>query len=90
MTVETGARKALLEALTAYLELQQEGRIPDLVDGHWISDHLDVPPGPQLGELVAALRAAELSGAVENPDEARKFLNLLREKTIDKKNGVTL
>ncbi len=90
LTADPAAREALLEILAAWLDLQHDGRIPDLVDGHWIAHNLDVAPGPQLGELVAALRAAELSGSVQNPDEARKFLILLREKTIDKKNGEAL
>ena len=84
------AREAQLGALAAFLDLQQEGRIPDLVDGRWITRNLGVAPGPELGELLAALREAELSGTVQNPDEARKFLILLREKTVDKKNGEAL
>lgn len=90
LTSDSGAREEFLEVLAAWLGLQQEGRIPDLVDGHWIARNLEVAPGPELGELVAELRAAELSGAVKTPDEARKFLILLREKTIDKKNGEAL
>jgi poly(A) polymerase len=87
---DAAAREAQLEALAAFLDLQQEGRIPDLVDGRWITRNLGVAPGPELGELLAALREAELSGTVQNPDEARKFLILLREKTVDKKNGKAL
>jgi poly(A) polymerase len=90
LVTDPATREALLGALSAWLGLQQEGRIPDLVDGNWIAGHLGILPGPQLGQLVAALRAAELSGSVQNPDEARKFLILLREKTIDKKNGEAL
>lgn len=83
-------REDLLATLEAYLELEEERRIPDLVDGHWIARNLGLAPGPKLGELVAKLRAAELAGAVETPAEARKFLISLREKTIDKKNGKPL
>ena len=77
----------LLEVLDALQSLTVNGRIPDLVDGRWMTLNLGVGPGPELGELVAGLRAAELSGRVKTANEARKFLISLREKTIDKKNG---
>jgi len=84
------AREATLDALDAYLELRSSDRIPDLVDGHWIASCFGLQPGPQLGELVAMLRQEELEGRVRSPDEARKFLILLKEKTVDKKKGGAL
>ncbi|AMV72331.1 cytidine-specific tRNA nucleotidyltransferase [Desulfuromonas sp. DDH964] len=83
-------REAILDALDAYLELRSSDRIPDLVDGHWIASCFGLQPGPQLGELVARLRQEELEGRVRKPDEARKFLILLKEKTVDKKKGGAL
>ena len=84
------AREATLGALEAFLDLRSADRIPDLVDGHWIASCFGLQPGPQLGELVAMLRQEELEGRVRNPDEARKFLILLKEKTVDKKKGGAL
>lgn len=83
-------RDALLNILEAYLSLERGGRIPDLVAGDHICRICGLEPGPRLGQIVDRLRAAELEGTVETPDQARKFLISLREKTVDKKNGKPL
>ena len=71
-------------ALTDYREHLRHGRIPDLVDGAWVRKHLGLSDGRRIGETLRKLRAAELSGQVKTPDEARKFLESLAEKNIDK------
>ncbi|MDX9710001.1 MAG: hypothetical protein RBT64_10660 [Trichloromonas sp.] len=71
-------------ALTDYREHLRHGRIPDLVDGAWVRQHLVISDGRRIGETLRKLRAAELSGHVKTPDEARKFLESLAEKNIDK------
>jgi len=71
-------------ALNDYHDHLRHGRIPDLVDGAWVRRHLGMNDGRMIGETLRKLRAAELSGHVKNPDEARKFLESLTEKNIDK------
>lgn len=71
-------------ALNDYHDHLRHGRIPDLVDGAWVRQHLGLSDGRRIGEALRNLRAAELSGQVKNPDGARKFLESLAEKNIDK------
>lgn len=71
-------------ALNDYHDHLRHGRIPDLVDGVWLRRQLGLSDGRRIGETLRNLRAAELSGQVKTPDEARKFLESLVEKNIDK------
>lgn len=71
-------------ALKDYHDHLRHGRISDLVDGAWLRQHLGLSDGRRIGETLRKLRAAELSGQVKTPDEARKFLESLAEKNIDK------
>lgn len=71
-------------ALTDYHDHLYHGRIPDLVDGAWVRQQLGLSDGRRIGETLRKLRAAELSGHVKTPEEARKFLESLAEKNIDK------
>lgn len=64
-------------ALTDYRNHLQHGRIPDLVDGDWVRQQLGLSDGRRIGETLRKLRAAELSGQVKAPEEARKFLESL-------------
>jgi hypothetical protein len=43
---------------------------PPLVRGNQLAQALGVRPGPQLGELLAAIDAARYAGEVSTPDEA--------------------
>lgn len=47
---------------------------PPLLDGNEIMALLSVPPGPQLGRLIALLREAQLAGTVTTAEEADAFL----------------
>lgn len=71
-------------ALKDYHDHLRHGRIPDLVDGAWLRRHLGMNDGRMIGDALRKLRAAELSGQVKTPEEARKFLESLVEKNIDK------
>jgi poly(A) polymerase len=71
-------------ALKDYHNHLHHGRIPDLVDGAWVRQQLGLSDGRRIGETLRNLRAAELSGQVKTPEEARKFLESLAEKNIDK------
>ncbi len=65
--------------LAAWRQVARGGRVPDLVDGDWVRDHLGLGEGPEIGAALAAVREAELSGTVTGPDEARRWL-LSRQK----------
>ncbi len=47
---------------------------PPLLDGRDICDLLGIQPGPAVGELLTALREAQVTRAVKSVDEARAFL----------------
>jgi hypothetical protein len=45
-------------------------RLPaPILDGYEIMEHFGLKPGPKVGELIAVLREAQLSGEVGTPDE---------------------
>ncbi|MDY0268011.1 hypothetical protein [Trichloromonas sp.] len=71
-------------ALKDYCDHLHHGRIPDLIDGAWLRERLGIDEGRMVGDCLRTLRAAELSGRVKTPKEARKFLESLAEKNIDK------
>jgi poly(A) polymerase len=60
--------------LAAWRQEAPEGRIPDLVDGDWVREHLGLAEGPDIGAALAAVRDAELAGQVTSAEEARHFL----------------
>ncbi|MBE0599447.1 MAG: CCA tRNA nucleotidyltransferase [Desulfuromonadales bacterium] len=68
----------LLPALHDWLALQRNGRIPDLVDGHWLAEQFGLQ-GPAIGQAMAAVRQEEIAGRVRSLEEARHFLQ--RENT---------
>lgn len=47
---------------------------PPLLDGNQIASLLGLEPGPRLGELVAALRRAQIEGRIGSPETAADFL----------------
>ncbi len=51
-----------------------------LVSGQEIAQTLGLPPGPQVGALLDALREAQASGQVRDRAEARRYLERLIEK----------
>jgi putative nucleotidyltransferase with HDIG domain len=46
---------------------------PRLLDGHELMQQLGIPPGPQLGELLEAIREAQATGKVSDRDAALEF-----------------
>jgi len=87
-------RRAPAEIVPAIFDLfadvantQQDGRIPDLVDGDWIRRELGWSEGPAIGKALSRLRRQEIEGRVKSLAEARKFLKSLDQKMIDKKTG---
>jgi putative nucleotidyltransferase with HDIG domain len=64
--------------LTTYWERQAEKVTPPrLVDGHDLLQQFELEPGPLVGELLEAVREAQVSGEVRTRGEA---LDLVREK----------
>jgi poly(A) polymerase len=69
----------VVEVLRAYLELAEEGRIPDLVNGDWIRDRLGLSKGPLIGKILARLRREEIAGGVQTREDAEKFVRRAAE-----------
>ncbi len=50
--------------------VKERERLPaPILDGYEIMEHFGLKPGPRVGELIAVLREAQLSGEVGAPDE---------------------
>jgi tRNA nucleotidyltransferase (CCA-adding enzyme) len=67
--------RELLERYGVFVEGSK--KLPPLLDGHELCDELHIPPGPQVGELLKALREAQLLAEVRNKAEAVAFIKRL-------------
>jgi putative nucleotidyltransferase with HDIG domain len=67
------AREVIGEAL----RWQQQGPPPPLLRGDHLVRELALEPGPQVGELLAALQAAQFAGEVGGPQEALAYARSL-------------
>lgn len=47
---------------------------PKLIDGHTLVDKLGLAPGPQIGELLEAVREAQAAGEISTAEEALNFV----------------
>jgi poly(A) polymerase len=47
---------------------------PKLIDGHILIDKLGLTPGPQMGELLEAVREAQAAGEIDTAEEALDFV----------------
>lgn len=61
------------ERVLAALDKQPQAP-PPLLSGHEVMALLDLPPGPQLGQLLRALAEAQALGEVSTPETARDWL----------------
>jgi poly(A) polymerase len=77
-------RHGLEKAWTAWVHLAEDNRILPLLDGHQVSEMLPEGKGREVGELLDALKQAEIEGRIENAEDARNFLKLQVQKEIDK------
>jgi poly(A) polymerase len=77
-------RHRLEEAWHAWDHLAEDNRILSLLDGHQVSEMLPAGEGREVGELLDALKQAEIEGRIENAEDARNFLKLQVQKEIDK------
>ncbi|MGE4545560.1 MAG: hypothetical protein AB7D06_15785 [Pedobacter sp.] len=64
-------------------EYKRAETITDLVDGNWLCQHLEMKPGPLVGEALHALRCEEIAGRVHSAEQAREFLRLRSKKSVD-------
>lgn len=61
-----------------YLEKRESLKpLPKLLDGKEIMEILNLKPSPRLGEIIEALKEAQISGDVLNKDDAIKFIKNL-------------
>lgn len=79
---ESQKRARLVEGagqlLEAYFRCYEEVISPlPLLDGHTVMRELNLQPGPQVGELLAALREAQALGQVQTREEALSFVRRL-------------
>ncbi|WP_052464799.1 CCA tRNA nucleotidyltransferase [Geoalkalibacter subterraneus] len=77
-------RHRLEEVWHAWDHLAEDNRILPLLDGHQVSEMLPEGKGREVGELLDALKQAEIEGRIENAEDARNFLKLQVQKEIDK------
>ncbi|NOZ28680.1 MAG: HD domain-containing protein [Chloroflexi bacterium] len=61
---------------------------PPLVDGHTLIQELGVPPGPEIGRLLEAVREAQAVGEVRDREEALAFVRRLHEQNVQKQKRV--
>lgn len=78
----SASARILRPFLHDFLRYSEDGRVPDLVDGRWMRQHLGIT-GPAIGEALVALRKEEAAGRVRNVAEGRKFLEFFVKKEID-------
>jgi putative nucleotidyltransferase with HDIG domain len=68
--------------LSKWFEEQDTVSPPKLIDGHTIMDRLGVAPGPQVGQILEAVREAQAAGEIVTAEEAldlaRKTLEVIR------------
>ncbi len=53
---------------------QKFGRIPDLLDGKWIANHLGDSPNKQIGSWLKQLKLAEINGEISTALEAERWV----------------
>jgi poly(A) polymerase len=58
------------QMLAAALDWRREGPPPALIRGDELAAELDIPEGPELGELIGELEAAQYAGEVGSREEA--------------------
>jgi tRNA nucleotidyltransferase/poly(A) polymerase len=70
----------LTKLLNTYLEQQKNIKpIPKLINGNEVMQILNISQGPKLGEILASLKEAQISGDVNTKEEAIKFVkNMLK------------
>lgn len=69
---------ALNKLLKFHLEVRETLEpLPKLLDGNEIMKLFDIKPSPKLGEIIEALKEAQISGEIETKDEAITFIKTI-------------
>ena len=63
--------------LNRHFEEESLSRPPKLIDGHDIMSNFRAEPGPEIGELLEALREAQAAGEVTDKQEALQYVTRL-------------
>ncbi|MBU0513468.1 MAG: HD domain-containing protein [Proteobacteria bacterium] len=61
-------------ALRRQAEIIRPALASPLLDGRQVMELMDLPPGPRVGQLLAALQEAQLQGLIVEADQARQWL----------------
>lgn len=69
-----------LEKLLEYYNSVKDkmGTLPKLLDGREIMEILNIKAGPKLGDIIEALKEAQIEGIVKSKDEAVEFIKNLK------------
>jgi len=68
--------------LTRRFEEESIVRPPKLVDGHDLASIFGMKPGPEMGEVLEAVREAQAAGELSNREEALFFIKDYRTRSI--------
>jgi len=73
-----------INGLNFFLEKFKEIResvkeLPKLIDGNEVMDLLGISPSPKLGEILSALKEAQISGDISNREEALDFIKTFKD-----------
>ena len=67
--------EGLDKLLNFYFEKKDSMKpLPKLLDGNEVMEILDITPSPKLGEIMEALKEAQISGEVNSVEEAVEFV----------------
>ena len=66
--------------LSVGLEEQNIQRVPKLITGHHLMEALDLPSGPEIGDLLEAITEAQVTGLAKNRKEALALARKIQKK----------
>jgi len=78
-------RRATLirELLRGWRDAEREATAPPLVRGEDVMAHFGIPPGPEVGRLLALAREAQALGRVRTREEALAYLDAVRARPLE-------
>lgn len=83
-TTETRLRAVCAYLLEHYFRARETVIAPPaLMDGHTLMQELNLPPGPRVGELLEAIREAQVEGEVKTREQAIAFARASLMRTKD-------
>ena len=71
--------------LSQHFEQASIVRSPRLVDGHDLIDLLAMKPGPEIGEILEAVREAQAAGELSSREDALSFIRDYRARSMSQK-----